>query len=452
DEVKRRVENRYAMGQCDGWKNIAKTNVVSTVMSVEHEPYLVKTHDMTGEPKTGDRMFELIKSDIATMERDYQVDVIGWCTDDGPDGKKARRLLFETFAYLIVLVCWAHQINLIVGDLLGLAWIAAVIRDAVEVVKWFNSHGVALELLKAEQKVSRPNAQPYALIRPVQTRWTSHYLAAERLVLLRDDISTCVYRNHSRMVQSVGGDADAIAKAHWIVAKVRDSSFWDALHLVTTYLRPLAVAANITQASDTRLDHVLLTLATLYQSFTARNIDRAADQDVFILAVFFNPYVRGYCFNRDTLPPLELVGMARRAYKRFFNIDTDSSFMQGLLDYSRGAGEFSSERMLLDDFSANAKQDKERVNILRIWQFMDNVGIHGVAPTGRSGIAHLAVRLLSVVANSGDTERVFSEFGATHTERRSRLMPEKVHRATEVKMHLNRCHVASNHAMRKKRK
>ena len=35
--VRKSVRNKLAMGQCDGWKNVAKTNVVSTVMSVSHK-------------------------------------------------------------------------------------------------------------------------------------------------------------------------------------------------------------------------------------------------------------------------------------------------------------------------------------------------------------------------------------------------------------------------------
>jgi len=50
----------------------------------------MNTHDMTGEPKTGDRMFELMDSDKAMIEEKYGVEVIGWCTDNGPDAKKGR--------------------------------------------------------------------------------------------------------------------------------------------------------------------------------------------------------------------------------------------------------------------------------------------------------------------------------------------------------------------------
>src|ERR1700674_1115017 len=76
-------------------------------------------HDMTKELKTGDRMFELMKSDKKLMEEKYNITVGGWCADQGPDTKKGKRLMGETFLWMIILACWAHQMNLVVGDLLG---------------------------------------------------------------------------------------------------------------------------------------------------------------------------------------------------------------------------------------------------------------------------------------------------------------------------------------------
>jgi hypothetical protein len=49
---------------------------------------LINTHDIAKEPKTGDRMFELMKADKKLMEETYNLTVAGWCADEGPDTKK----------------------------------------------------------------------------------------------------------------------------------------------------------------------------------------------------------------------------------------------------------------------------------------------------------------------------------------------------------------------------
>ena len=108
------------------------------------------------------------------MQDVFLVKVIAWCTDDGPDGKKARRLLRLLFAWMIVLVCWAHQINLIVGDFLRLKLpFLESIPLALDVVKWFNNHGAALALLQTEQRLTY-HGKTFALILLVITRWTAH--------------------------------------------------------------------------------------------------------------------------------------------------------------------------------------------------------------------------------------------------------------------------------------
>ena len=41
DQICKKVTRKLATGQCDGWKNIAKTSVVAMVMSVENEVWVV---------------------------------------------------------------------------------------------------------------------------------------------------------------------------------------------------------------------------------------------------------------------------------------------------------------------------------------------------------------------------------------------------------------------------
>ncbi|KAF8964937.1 hypothetical protein BDZ97DRAFT_2001757 [Flammula alnicola] len=126
------VQGKLATGECDGWKNVAKSNVITSLMTVDNVPYLIQTHDVTRDPKTGDHLLKLVLEDLALMEKLY--------------GVQAQ------FPWLIALLCWAHQINLIVGDVLGVRGsVTDDINHALEVVKWFNNHGTALELLRQEQ-------------------------------------------------------------------------------------------------------------------------------------------------------------------------------------------------------------------------------------------------------------------------------------------------------------
>ncbi|KAF8163038.1 ribonuclease H-like domain-containing protein [Crassisporium funariophilum] len=241
--VKDAVAGLLVTGQCDGWKNVAKDHVVSTVMTAGNEPYLVRTHDMTGEPKTGDRLLELVLSDIDYMVEKYGVTVIAWCTDDGPDGKKMRRLLQQQYPWIMVFVLpRGHQM--------------------------FNNHGTALALLKNEMKFTY-EGKIWSLVLPVITRWTAHYLSSTRLLKVKGAVTSCVHWHEEKLKVAGGKTQEVQKKAEEIIQIVKDSSFWNGLAKIQAILEPLAIAANITQASHTRLDHVLLTLGNLFRIYSS---------------------------------------------------------------------------------------------------------------------------------------------------------------------------------------
>ncbi|KAI0074473.1 hypothetical protein K474DRAFT_1532519 [Panus rudis PR-1116 ss-1] len=146
------VSGKVGTGQCDGWKNIAKTNVVSSLVTIEGEPYLVKTHDVSAQAKTAETLKRIVIDDLVYMATVLSIMVIAWCSDAGGDSKRMRKLLAQLIPWLIVLDCWAHQVNLVVGDYfkLDLPWLPDIDK-ATEVIKWFNNHSVALGLLRSQQ-------------------------------------------------------------------------------------------------------------------------------------------------------------------------------------------------------------------------------------------------------------------------------------------------------------
>jgi hypothetical protein len=62
---------------------------------------------------------------------------------------------------------------------------------------------------------------------------------------------------------------------------------------------------------------------------------------------------------------------------------------------------------------------------------------------GRNGIAKLAIRILSIIANSGTSESNFSQFGITHTKLRNKLKVAKVHKSSIVCGDIHRRHTAA---------
>jgi hypothetical protein len=142
-----------------------------------------------------------------------------------------------------------------------------------------------------------------------------------------------------------------------------------------SHLEPLAIAANITQASNTRLYHVLTTLANLYRIYSNLSLAEdsevrdgvlaslekrwaAADQDPFIAAVILNPFLRGDFLARRHvgLTPIGLCNMLKRLHSRIFRVDVDADFQAAFMDYFNRREEFSPESMALMDWIDTAQK------------------------------------------------------------------------------------------------
>jgi hypothetical protein len=113
-----------------------------------------------------------------------------------------------------------------VGDILRLKLdFLQVISLSLEVIKWFNGHDNALMLLCTEQKLTF-NRKFFALILPVVTRWTAHYLSTTRLLKLKGAVKSCCSRHEDALMVCADKESKATEKAGSILAIVRNDRFW----------------------------------------------------------------------------------------------------------------------------------------------------------------------------------------------------------------------------------
>ena len=157
----------------------------------------------------------------------FGVVVIAWCTDDGPNEKKMMWLLGSKYQWLITLLCWAHQINLVVSDFLNLkADFWRIITLMLEMVKWFNSHGQALDKLQIEQIITYDGIS-WALILPIITSWTAHYHSLTQLLKVKAALTTCC-SCHKPLLLGLGKNK---TEATEIPSTVADAGFWADVHM-----------------------------------------------------------------------------------------------------------------------------------------------------------------------------------------------------------------------------
>ncbi|KAF7350433.1 HAT family dimerization protein [Mycena venus] len=415
------MKGELATASVDGWST--KHDAVQQVScNVKGKEIPIKLHITTKERKTSVNLLTHVMADIVYLTTVLCVTLVAFCCDSGGDSRGLRPLLLNLMPWILTIPCWAHQINLVVKEYIGCSDVTAILANCLKIINWFSSHKRALLMLLEEQQAineKRPPGQKWErlkrFVRAGITRWGTHALSVRRLAELQESAG--------------GDDEEAREKAAEVIALIDSGKmgpFWTGVHRLSRYLTPLAVASNVTQGANTRLDHVLITLAILHYRYSTDNktFDCAAhnavictslakrwkalkhDQDFYILAVFFNPFLRAFFFN-DEIHSLSRIGLyhvVKRVYARIFKIDEDSAvpsvLFEQYLDYYDGTGRYTSEKMALNEFKHMFKNE-------------------------------------DTVPTRGGNERAFSVLGRTYSDKtRNLLNPERAHKSLIVQRHI----------------
>jgi len=113
---------------------------------------------------------------------------------------------------MIVLLCWAHQINLIVGDILDAKHeLIGVIKIALAIITWFNNHSTPLAWLQSEQILTYDKA--LIIFLPVVTRWLAHYHAISRFLVIEGAVCRLWFSQANEIIGKAG-NAEKQANAH----------------------------------------------------------------------------------------------------------------------------------------------------------------------------------------------------------------------------------------------
>ncbi|KAI0729818.1 hypothetical protein C8Q72DRAFT_777221 [Fomitopsis betulina] len=112
NRMKAHVKGRFAMGQCNGWKNIAKTSLVTSMLNVEYKPYILGAVDISARQKNAKNLLEIVTNEIKYCQDVLGVVLVVWCTDSSGESLKMHHLLHDWFPWIVVVVCWAHQVGL----------------------------------------------------------------------------------------------------------------------------------------------------------------------------------------------------------------------------------------------------------------------------------------------------------------------------------------------------
>jgi hypothetical protein len=186
--------------------------------------------------------------------------------------------------------------------------------SATELIGWLNRHGKVRKIFdNVQEQISQDRTSIVTILTYLVanlTRWTTHYIAFERLLHVKDALQLGIMQCRGAIIAAQVGatkysEKDELTKsAEANCDLIKDHRFWTGLETITGDIEPITYGTNINQADSTRPDQVLLTLAGIYlwfvnhpeQEVADHRVERLekrwkdCDQALFVLALILNPF------------------------------------------------------------------------------------------------------------------------------------------------------------------
>ncbi|PKY34237.1 hypothetical protein RhiirB3_395412 [Rhizophagus irregularis] len=101
----------------DGWKNVSRQNLLGSVLfTSECNMIIWKVEDISGKRCTSDIIIDETKKSFDELEK-KNIKINGLITDSASENVAARKRLRLQYRDKIFLPCFAHQMNLYIGDI-----------------------------------------------------------------------------------------------------------------------------------------------------------------------------------------------------------------------------------------------------------------------------------------------------------------------------------------------
>ncbi|KAJ6632431.1 hypothetical protein B0H10DRAFT_1938054 [Mycena sp. CBHHK59/15] len=206
-DVQSNLTGKNATIQGDGWTGINHHHLNAFMATVERTLHTIKVFEDSAERKTAENYLAQLVDVFKMLGEEWKVVVVAVTTDALGESHKARLLFAKGHPWVVVLDCYAHQINLIVGDYFKANSVyMAFVDQAVELISWLRSKTLVLALIQEAQEGL--GERPSAIIRAVITCWTAHYQAFRQLQQVQSALTAMIEKE----MKAISGKAAEVCK------------------------------------------------------------------------------------------------------------------------------------------------------------------------------------------------------------------------------------------------
>ncbi|KAF0385584.1 zinc finger bed domain-containing protein 1-like [Gigaspora margarita] len=385
----------------DGWSNLVSEHWTNYILATP-VPIFVFAKP-TGEVQQNSNN---IVADLEKIILDYnpkKVSVI--ITDNAYVMKKAWKILDKKYPSIIFLGCLAHNLNLLVGDIIKLEWAQNILLNAIMIVKYFKNHTIPAAILKRYQE-DKYGSNYKTLKLPVETRWGSSAscLSSIKVNQLAISLATTELINHPTAII----DSE-------IIEIVQNNNFWNEIQNLFVILKIIVSGITIFESNISYLSQFYKWYENLETNeYLVRS--SASEQILDIILKrwnsMYNPiieiaYLIDSRFQGKTLAN-DIMTTVSDFVKRYY-LETCTKIYSQLLEFLNHSGPFN---------NTMAWETVNDVDQLTWW----TRNFSNSAPE----LTQFAKRILTIPTSSAAAERNWSNFSHIHSKKRNRLKSPRV--------------------------
>jgi hypothetical protein len=375
-------------------------------------------------------------------------------SDDAGQCGKARRVLALRYPGMIFMMCWAHQVNLMVSQIIQRAGIMETLKKVNKAVNALNaSSSKFLPYLRDKCRIMYGSKAACSLIPMAETRWNSCQGCLASILRIRQALR----------VLSVEYMETPGFHETWV--EFASKEFWTDVQLAEVLIRPMCQASFLMQREANTLADIVLMLMNMWihvsdmSDLTAGNggtNDLGSD-----ITRRWDNIDQPLCFLAFALHPLH-AATARKILRtnesEYGNWgDKSNPLCTPRLAHAAKTYflKFQLPKTALDEdgfYLEDKLQDEVNTLGLKVKQWLmgrlpmpdpfnpakdDSVLWWGWQSCEEPILANFAMFLLSCPVQSASCERVFKNYSAFHTKKRNHLGSKKTYRMTKIKYYLD---------------
>ncbi|OQR85881.1 hypothetical protein ACHHYP_11229 [Achlya hypogyna] len=398
----------------------AKTHLLGVILAVAGHVSLYGTYQC-GDRHDAIAVSKQLHVHLKAIQDDGWVGAVA--TDNAGSCARARRFLALKWPRVVFRFCFAHQVLLLVKDLLKTP-LADVLSQAQAVAKWLTRlYSIMNDIYKVQ----------LAVLAMADTRWNTMQAMLASLLRCKSAFIMLYVKWHNN---------DDFPPA--LVALSPTGLFWDRIAAAETIVRPLSVASFRLQRDNNMLADVILNYGNIFLSYTQYYLGNYDERSTLVASIEKR-------WNDVEQPLVILTLFLHPKYRTLFSTLRKVEGMTTVMAMGDIAVTYVEKLLGLDVVGVRQEVRLWEMNPLAFgitpFEFigptsaLDFWGYVLAASSNRSRLSKLALAVLSVSINTATYERLFSKLALVWTAKRNKLHPDK---ATKL------CHVRA--AVRRKNK